>query len=158
MPELQADKDTLGGVLGARKTDGNREYVYVYTADDVAVGEVGVISYDGDEEYNPTFSTPATEASKQLIAVAPKAVDVSEDGYYFWAQIRGDCEALVEGTTDVAKDDFLEVLNGEDSFKKDATSRSDNSVAIAQEAQAANSEVLTNIYLFGDEGGVVAAS
>lgn len=150
MPELQADKDTLGGVLGAHKVDGNREYVFCYVAADVLNGQVGVITYDGDEESNPTFSAPATSNTYQQIAVSPKAIDVSVDGHYHWFQIKGDCEALVEGTTDVAKDDFLEVLNGEDSFKKDATTRSTNSVAIAQEAQAANSEVLTNVYLLGD--------
>jgi hypothetical protein len=158
MAELKGSISDLGGVLGSTKQEGNRVYMYVYTADDVAQGEVGVISYDGDEEYNPTFGTPATETSKQIIAVAPKVVDVSEDGYYFWAQIKGDCEALVEGTTDVAKDNFLEVLNGTSYFVQDATSRSDNSAAIAQEAQATNSSVLTNVYLFGDEGVVVAAS
>ena len=63
----------------------------------------------------------------------------------------------MEGTTDVAKDDFLEVLNTEDSFKKDASTRSTNSVAIAQEAQASNSEVLTNVYLLG-ERVIVAGS
>ena len=147
----------LGGVLGKHEFEGNREYIWCYTSADVVRGQVGVITYDGDEETNPTFSTPATSSVYQYVGVAVKAQDVSVEGYFIKVQIKGDAEALVEGTTDVAKDDFLEVLNTEDSFKKDASSRSTNSVCIAQEAQASDSEVLTNVYLLG-ERVIVAAS
>jgi len=157
MPELQNDINTLGGVLGAIKNDGNRRFIYAYVSADVSAGQVGVISFDGDELNNPTFGTPATLAVYQYIAVAPKALDVSEDGYYMWFQIKGDAEALVEGTTDVAKDDFLEVLNGETSFKKDHATRSINSVCIAQEAQASNADVLTNVYLLGERVQVASS-
>lgn len=154
MPELQRDSSTLGGVAGARKVEGNREFLYAYCAAAETIGTVRVITYDGDEEYNPTAGTPATSSVYQIIGVATKTT--TEAGFQ-WYQVKGDAEALVEGTTDVAKDDFLEVLNTETSFKKDATSRSTNSVAIAQEAQTSNSSVLTNVYLLG-ERVIIAAS
>lgn len=154
MPELQNDTSTLGGVAGARKVDGNREFIYAYCAAAETVGKVRVITFDGDEETNPTAAEPATSSVYQIVGVATKTTTAAG---FQWYQIRGDAEALVEGTTDVAKDDFLEVLNAETSFKKDAASRSTNSAAIAQEAQASNSSVLTNVYLFG-ERLLIAAS
>ncbi len=154
MPEIQSDVNTLGGVCGAIKVEGNREFIYAYCAGAETRGNVRVITFDGDEETNPTAATPATSTVYQRVVVATQTTTAAG---FQWYQYKGDAEALVEGTTDVAKDDFLEVLNTETSFKKDASSRSTNSVAIAQEAQAANSAVLTNIYLLG-ERSLVAAS
>ncbi len=153
---LTGSTSDLGGLLGKHEFEGNREYVWCYTSADVVRGQVGAIKYDGDEETNPTFGAPAALTGYQRIGVAVKAQDVSVDGYFIKVQIAGDAEALVEGTTDVAKDDFLEVLSTEDSFKKDHATRSVNSVCIAQEAQASDSEVLTNVYLTGER--VIVAS
>lgn len=145
----------LGGVAGAHRVEGNREFVFAYCAAAETVGKVRVITFDGDEATNPTAAAPATSTSVyQIVGVATKTTTAAG---FLWYQIKGDAEALVEGTTDVAKDDFLEVLNTETSFKKDATSRSTNSVAIAQEAQASDASVLTNVYLLGERLFIAAS-
>ena len=155
MAELQRAYDELGGQAGATKKEGNREYVYAYAAAAETVGKVRVITFDGDEETNPTAGSPATETTVyQQTGVATKTTTAAG---FLWYQTKGDAEALVEGTTDVAKDDFLEVLTTETSFKKDGTSITTNAVAIAQEAQAANSSVLTNVYLLGVRTFVAAS-
>ena len=74
-----------------------------------------------------------------------------------WCYISGDCDALVSGSSNVAKDDFLEVVNGADNFIKDASSRSENSVAIAREAYTSAADVLKKVSLLG-ERVIVAAS
>lgn len=154
MAELTGSIADLGGVAGQIRHEGNRIYIYAYCAGAETRGNVRVISYDGDEETNPTAGTPATSSVYQKIGVAMKTTSAAG---FLWYQLQGDAEALVEGTTDVAKDDFLEVLNGEVSFKKDSATRSTNSVGIAQEAQTTNSAVLTNIYLTGERVIVAAA-
>ena len=155
MAELTQSTADLGGVAGAIKHEGNKTFIFAYCAAAETRGNVRVITYDGDEETNPTAGTPATQTSVyQRVGVA--TVTTTAAGF-LWYQIKGDCEALVEGTTDVAKDDFLEVLNGETSFKKDGASITTNVVAIAQEAQATNSAVLTNVYLLGERVFIAAS-
>lgn len=142
------------GAQGSRIAQGSVEKEYVYVDGVYAKGSVLVINYDGDEATNPKASTAATLAVYQKICVLKAATTAAG---FQWVQTRGKCEALVEGTTNVAKDDFLEILNGETSFKKDATTRSTNSVAIACEAQESNSAVLADVFLLG-ERVIVAAS
>lgn len=152
---LSGSTSDLGGIAGARRIEGNREYIFAYCAAAETVGKVRVITFDGDEETNPTAGTPATETGVyQQIGVATKTTSAAG---FLWYQIKGDCEALVEGTTNVAKDDFLEVLTTETSFKKDGASITTNAVAIAQEAQESNSSVLTNVYLLGVRTFVAAS-
>ncbi|MEK7578728.1 MAG: hypothetical protein AAB456_03380 [Patescibacteria group bacterium] len=145
----------LGGVAGALRIEGNREYIFAYAAAAETVGKVRVITFDGDEETNPTASAPATQTTVyQLVGVATKTTTAAG---FLWYQIKGDAEALVEGTTNVAKDDFLQVLNAETSFKKDGASITTEACAIAQEAQTADSSVLTNVYLFGERVFIAAS-
>ena len=56
---------------------------------------------------------------------------------------------MVNGSTSVAKDDFLEVINGADNLVKDGTAQTTNSVAIATEAQTSSSDTLTDVYMLG---------
>lgn len=154
--ELSRTKETLDGtgLLGARKRVGKQEFVYVYIPAAKAKGELQVITYDGDEEYSPKLADAATLAVYQEIGVV---LEEHLSAGYGWVQVKGVCEALVDGTTDVAKDDFLEVLNGAVSAVKDATTRSVNSVAIAREAQTADEGTLTEIELLGGRA-IIAAS
>lgn len=157
MNNLSAPIETLDGTgaQGSRRSQGMNEFLYAYVPASATKGQVLVVTYDGDEETCPKLATPATLAVYQEIAVV--LADQGSTAGFAWVQVKGKCEALVEGTTDVAKDDYLEVLNTETSFKKDATTRSTNSVAIACEAQAANSSVLTDVILLGGRS-IVAAS
>jgi len=152
---MSNDISTLGGIAGAIKTDGNREFIYCYVAAAAAQGAPLVLTYDGDEATNPKTAAPATLAVYQLI-VFPLALQGSTAGFA-WCQYRGDAEVLVTGATDVAKDDFLEVTNTETALEKDATTVSVNSVAIAQEAYTDAADLLTNVYLLGNRV-IIAAS
>jgi hypothetical protein len=148
------DKDTLGGVAGAIKWDGNRAWIYCYVAASVAQGTPLVLTYDGDEESNPKTAAPANLAVYQLIVFCPELTAAA--GFY-WCQFRGDAEILVDGTTNVAKDDFLEVINGGVALIYDATTVKVGSVAIAQEARTTDSAGLCNVYLLGFRVIVAAA-
>lgn len=154
--ELSAPIETLDGTgrQGARKRVGFNEFLYAYVPASAAKGAQYVVTYDGDEETCPKLVAAATLAVYQEIAVV---LALQGDAGFAWVQVKGKCEMLVEGTTDVAKDDFLELLNTETSAKKDATTRSVNSFAIACEAQTSATPTLTDVILIG-ERVIVAAS
>lgn len=153
--ELARAIDTLDGtgVQGARKSVGMNEYLYAYVPASAAVGEVYIVTHDGDEETCPKLVAAATLAVYQEYAVVLAATTAAG---FAWVQVKGKANVLVEGTTDVVKDDYLELLTTEKSAKKDATTRSVNSFAIACAAQAANSAVLTECILLGGPAIVAA--
>lgn len=154
--ELSAPIETLDGtgLQGARKRVGNKEFLYALVPASAVVGAQYVVSYDGDEETCPALTTAATLAVYQEVAVV-LATQGATAGFQ-WVQVAGKCQMLVEGTTDVAKDDFLELLNTETSAKKDATTRSVNSFAIACAAQTSATPTLTDVILLG--GRVIIAA
>ena len=149
MNGLNAPIETIDGTgaAGARRRQGRNEFLYAYVPANALKGEVYVVTHDGDEETTPKLVTAATLAVYQEYAVV--LADQGATAGYAWVQTKGHAYALVEGTTDVAKDDYLELLNTEKSAKKDATARSTNSFAIACAAQASNSAVLTEVELLG---------
>jgi len=154
--ELTRSKETLDGkgMLGKRKRVGKQEFVYVYIPAAKAKGEFQIIGFDGDEEYSPKVGDAGTLAVYQEVGVV---LEEHTAAGYAWVQVAGVCEALVDGTTDVAKDDYLEVLNTAVSAVKDGTARSVNSVAIAREAQTvAGSTTLADVELLG--GRVIIAA
>lgn len=155
--ELTRSKETLDGTgaQGSRKVVGMNEYLFAYVPASAVKGEVYVVTYDGDEETNPKLIAAATLAVYQEVAVVLK--DQGASAGFNWVQTKGKVGMLVEGTSDVAKDNYLEVLNTEKSAKLDhASVRSVNSIAIACEAQATNSAVLTDVILLG--GRVIVAA
>lgn len=135
------------GSAGARRWQGRNEFLFAYVPANALRGEIYVVTHDGDEETTPKLVTAATLAVYQEYAVV--LADQGATAGFAWVQTKGHAYALVEGTTDVAKDDYLELLNTEKSAKKDATARSTNSFAIACEAQASNSAVLIQVELLG---------
>lgn len=154
---LNAPESVIDGTgsAGARRRSGRNEFLYAYVPANALRGEVYVVTHDGDEETTPKLVAAATLAVYQEVAVV--LADQGSTAGYAWVQVKGHAYMLVEGTTDVAKDDYLEVLTTEKSAKKDATARSVNSVAIACAAQATNSAVLTEVELLGDRV-IIAAS
>jgi hypothetical protein len=149
MNGLNAPVEVLDGTgaQGARRAQGKNEYLYAYVPANALQGEVYVVTYDGDEETCPKLVAAATLAVYQEYAVV--LADQGSAAGWAWVQTKGHAKMLVEGTTDVAKDDYLELLNTEKSAKKDGTTRTTNSFAIACEAQAANSAVLIEVELLG---------
>lgn len=152
---IYKDKDTLGGVAGAWRENGNKLSVFAYIAANVAVGTPLFLQYDGDEETNPKGTVPATDTAIGQFIIFP--TELSTTAGFQWCQVRGDAEVLCDGTNDIAKDDFLEVINAGVALILDGTSRTDHSVAIAQEAYTTNAAGLVNVYLFGERCQIEAA-
>lgn len=149
MNGLNAPIETIDGTgsQGARRMQGRNEFLYAYVPASALRGEIYVVTYDGDEETNPKLVTAATLAVYQEYAVI--LADQGTIAGFAWVQTKGHTYALVEGTTDVAKDDFLKVTNTLKYCVKDATTRSTGSFAISCAAQTANSSVLTEVELIG---------
>lgn len=130
-----------------------REEIYLYnaTAAAIVVGQCVLIEYTGLPGTNPqAIALAAKTAIYYHLAVALEAIADLGKG---WFAITGPVDALVEGTTDVAIGDFLKVTAGTSStgLIKDGTTKTEDSYAIAHAAQAANSNVLTKVWLIGDE-------
>ena len=151
-PSLEADKAMLAGQIAVQ---GKQTLQYLYVPASTVKGQVLVRVYDGDEETNPKAIAVATSSVYQRLVVATK--DQGATAGFQWCVIEGECSALVNGTTDVAKDDFLEILTTASSLVKDATSRSTNSGAIARGAVTANADTLSPVYLIG-ERVIIAAT
>lgn len=149
MNSINAPAETIDGtgMLGARIRQGRNEFLFALVPANALKGEVFVVTYDGDEESCPKLVVAGTLAVYQEYAVV--LADQGATAGVAKVQTKGHAFVLVEGTTDVAKDDYLELLNTEKSAKKDATARSVNSFAIACAAQASNSAVLTEVELLG---------
>ena len=128
--------------------------VYNGTGSAMALGDVAVLTFGYASGSYMKATTPATSSVYQYVVVALEAIASTAIGR---VQIIGECEAYVEGTTDVAAGDFLEVTNTKNEFYKDGSSRSTNSAAIAVDAQATNSNVLSTVFLLG-ERVIIAAS
>lgn len=144
-----SEVDTTGkGKQGSRKRVGVNEYIYMQFPATTKAGQPMVVTGDGDEEVMIKGVAAATLAVYQEIAVCPKLIGSSAE--FAWGQVRGICQALVNGTMDVAKDNYLEILNGADNFVLDSTVRSVNSVAIACEAYTDSTDALKTVHLLGD--------
>jgi hypothetical protein len=154
---LSAPVETIdgSGSQGARKRQGVNEYIYLQVPANTPAGTPLIVTYDGDEEVMVKGVAPATLAVYQEVAVNPKLAGSAAE--FQWCQTRGICEVLCDGTTDIAKDDYLELLNTETALVKDSTARSVNSVAIACEAYTLTPDALTTVQLLGDRV-IIAAS
>lgn len=109
------------------------------------------LNFDGDEESNPRLAAVASgTVNTQYLVVATEA---AANAAWTWGVVWGYYEILVDGNTDVAKDDYLkctEATPGPTALIKDGTSRSANTVAIATAAQQTNSPVSTLCFILGE--------
>lgn len=131
----------------------------VYNASGGALTKGGVygvtVSGASATTQNPRIQTVAINGGKHQQFVV--ALEASANNT--WARVCtwGYCEALVEGTTDVAADDALVAVPGQIYFIK-AGGSGVAQVAEALEAQASNAAVLTDIFLFGAEAPTQAGA
>lgn len=138
---------------GLRLRVGQKEYLSVYATAALTLGYVYRVTYSQTAGQELKTATPATDAGTCVTAVPYQAERL---GVIAWLQVGGEAEASVEGTTDVAAGDFLEVLNGETDFKKDGT-LSKNSAAVAVDAQATNSAVVCTVMLINKAHEIAAS-
>lgn len=98
---------------------------------------------------NPRVTALAASGAPQQCVIAHEAIPDASWGMVCY---QGYHDCGIDGTTDVAAGDYLLINSGVSTtgLVKDGTSRSTASVAIAMEAQAANSTVDKRVYLTGD--------
>ena len=130
---------------------GDKKYISAYNETGSAItaqGEVVTVAYSNDK--GTEVNAVVTTAFLVRTAVSLDAVD---EHALAWFKIGGEAEAGVEGTTDVAAGNFLEVLNGELAFKRDGdgSARTAESAAVAIDAQAANSVVVVTVRLLPEQ-------
>jgi len=155
--ELTRDKSVEDGtgVLGSRKRVGVNEYIFLNVPATTAAGTPMVVSYDGDEATLVKGVAPATSSVYQEIAIVPRLIgSAAED---VWCQTRGICEALLDGTTNIAKDSYLEVLNTDTALTVDGSTRTVYSVAIATEAYEDTPDALYTVMMLGDRVQIAAS-
>ncbi len=154
--ELNTPVETIdgSGAQGARKRQGSREWIYMQVPANTPAGTPLVVTHDGDEEVMVKGVAPATLAVYQEVAVTPRLAGASAE--FMWCQTKGICQVLCNGTTDIAKDDYLELLNAGTALVKDGTVRSTNSVAIACESYTGATNALTSVQLLGAPAMIAA--
>jgi len=116
----------------------------------LVVGEPLALTYDGDEEELYKVIVPAAIAlpEEQWPAIA---VYAAADQTWTWVCIGGAVDALVDGTTDVTKDDYLKfAAAGTAHLIKDGTTRTLDSVGIATLTYTTAAAILQKIILFSD--------
>ena len=129
-------------------TPEQKEYRSVFCASGYTHGVPYVLDYDSSAA-GPVAAAPATLAIAQIVGV-PQGPTTTVPGWYPF-QTRGVAECMVEGTVDVAKGDFLELLNSGDALVFDhGTVRTAGSVAVATAAYTTHSDGLQTVYLIGD--------
>jgi len=139
---------------GQELTRDGKTYISAYASSALTLGKVYQLTYSQTAGQEVQTATPATIGGPTITAVARRA---EKAGDIVWLQKGGQCEAYVEGTTDVAAGDFLEVLNGENDFKKDGSALSENSAAVAVDAQSDNSAVLVTVMLINKVHQIAAS-
>jgi hypothetical protein len=133
-----------------------KRYESVWCASGFTHGVPYVLDYAGATAHGPIAAAPATLAVYQMIGV-PQGPTTTVAGWYPF-QTKGICEAYIDGTSDVADGDWIEVINGGTSFIVDSTTtRSTSSVGVALEAQASATPALCQVCLTG-ERVIVAGS
>lgn len=139
------DFSNLGGNLGDRFTTNKRRDVYILCYWD---GSSPAACAKGDAVFinavanasgnNPAISAAATTAVNQMAGIVTTTLAAAG---LVWVQIEGYCDfAKLEGTTDIAAGDQLQMVNAQTYLVKDGgTGRTADSLAIAQEAYTTNS-------------------
>lgn len=150
--KITSPLDIAPTVAGTQLQVAGKQYFAAHIGSAPTVGKVHVFDYTETTNEEVTAITPATETTPRRSGIATTTATGLQ-----WFQIGGLAEAFVEGTTDVAAGDYLEVLNTEQDWKKDATAIDVTSGAVAIDAQAADSAVLVTVFLI-DKTHTVAAS
>lgn len=143
------------GQAGQRVVQDGTVFEFLYVPASTEKGEVLVKSFDSDTTKTPKAVAAATATFRQKVVVATE--DQGTTAGFQWCAVEGIVNALVNGATDVAVGNSLEVLNGADNFTKDGTARAGTSAAIAMEAYADATDALKSVQLTG-EGNTIAAS
>ena len=131
---------------------GHRLQVFLYNATGAATvdGQVCMVAYDGDEETNPSCIASATTAVQRDFVVSDGIIAVTSWG---WWTVNGYANVLVEGTTDLTKDDYIQAVTAAAYAVEDTTSQTADSIGIYCDVDYTTNAVSTGApkkcFLFG---------
>ncbi len=154
--ELSKDTNTVDGtgVQGARKRGGLNDFIFIQVPATTPAGTPLVVTYDTTAIVKGV--APATLAVGQEIAITPRLAGATAE--YMWCQLRGVCQALVDGTADVTSGHYLKVINAGVALIEDGASMSTSSIAVAQSTYTTNSAALKSVILMGAKGAIIATA
>jgi hypothetical protein len=118
----------------------------------IVAGTALLVNYTGDPSTSPQVVVTATNTPSREVVIAPYAVPATSWG---WFCVGGWVDALVEGTTDVAKGDYLKIVQATSAngmIKDSSTVISTGTIAVAGAASTANSENITLVEFLGGKG------
>lgn len=156
--------ETLTGVYGQEicidhPEHGSMEFVYVYKADATAKGDLLIWSKSGTAlGLNPTAIAPATTATPLQAWCGPAQMATTAAGG-LWVQRSGRCICIkLDGGTDVADADLIQLTNGQVYAIKDSAfgqetigvSEEAETKSIAEQVTAAETTWDHQVYLFGN--------
>ena len=121
--------------------------IYLYNTDvAIAIGEIVTVVFGSTDRQEIAFvDDPPASTDLVISAVALEAVAASKIGRF---QLFGECQALVQGGTDVAVDNYLEVKPTTNYLVKDTGGNcTSESIAIAKQAYVDATSALKTIWL-----------
>ena len=140
---------------GSEKSEDGKKWLKVYCASGYTQYKPYMVG-DGTSGNSPAAIAPATLAIEQRLWV-PQGDTTTTAGWY-WGVVQGTCECLVDGTTDVASDAYLEIINAGVALILDhADAPTVGGVGISLEAVTADAATQATVWLHGMGVQVAAA-
>ena len=130
---------------------GHRLQVRLYNATGAATvdGQVCMVAYDGDEETNPSCIAAATSSTiYRDFVVSDGVIAVTSWGWWTWC---GYANVLVDGTTDLTKDDYIQGVNAVTYAAEDGTTLTTDGIGIYCDADFTtnSTQAVKKCFLFG---------
>lgn len=148
--EWRTNKTNAAGTESTEQTQCLVVRLYNGTGSALVTGRPYAVEATGAEATQWQVITPAALAVYQHVVIALEDTPAASFGPF---AVQGFCDAMVDGTTDVADLDYLDVTPGTSTtamIKDHSTVRSTASVARACEARTDNSAGLIRVQLLGD--------
>jgi hypothetical protein len=154
-PAYEITESYVNPTTGLVEGDRIKRRLYNGRGSATVAGGVYIQQHDGDEETSPRVITCAAQAADVEVVVS---IGIVADASWGWFVYKGYVDALVEGTTDVAKDDTLKVVTASSpaAFIQDTAALvvTPDSVAVACAAQTSATPTLTKVQMFGSRADV----
>jgi len=149
-------KETCGTIFDI--PDKKRQGIVLYSADAVTLGEVRVLTYSNTSNKEYVATTPTAAITSRGIKTVVALETASSAGLGKW-QFSGLAEATV--ATGAAAGDYLELIKDGDEFVVDgtsgSTSQTDQSAAIAVDANASGENATGTVLLIDDLHEIAAS-
>jgi len=126
-----------------------KDYIRLYCSAGYTQGKPYIVDDDGTLLSPVALAAPGALAVYQTVAV-PQSATTTVPGWYTF-QVKGNCVALIDGTSDIAANSWIKLAASGVAFVLDhATDRSTASAGTVAVAVTANSAALTACRLNGE--------